>query len=495
MNKSTILLAAALLGVGLAGGFTVAKLTATPSSDQGASVTTEKKILYWKAPMDPNFRSDKPGKSPMGMDLVPVYAGAEDDGGDDANTVRINPSVQNNIGVRIAPVTKATLYRTIDTVGFVRANDDETAIIDVRSEGWIEKLYVKSPGEEVKKGQALFDLYSRPLVSAQGEYLQALRIGKTALITAAKSRLMALGMSTAQIARIRKSGKAQRLIRVYAPQNGVITMLGAGEGAFVKPGRQIMMLADLSSVWVLAEVFESQASWARAGQVVEMHVDANPGRIWQGVVDYVYPTVNASARTVQVRLRFANPDGMLKPDMYAKVSIKADPHTGVLAIDREALIQTGQSSRVILALGDGRFRPARVTAGMESGGKVEILDGLSEGENIVVSSQFLIDSEASLRGTSLRMSAPKSDAIAEAQTMGVIESLMVNHGMITIKHQPIEAFGWPAMSMYFITEPDKLKGLAVGDNVHFTVREKADENGDFIITAIKKMDKRDGGTQ
>ncbi len=486
MTKSNLILAAVLLGTGLAGGYAIAKLTTSSTNTATMDSSGEKEILYWKAPMDPNFRSDNPGKSPMGMDLVPVYAG-DDDGGNEDNLVRINASVQNNIGVRIAKAERATLYRNIDTVGFVRADDDKTAIVDVRTEGWIEKLFVKSPGETVRKGQALFDLYSRPLVSAQEEYLQAVRIGKASLIRAAKSRLSALGMSNAQVARIKKSGKSRRLIRVFAPQDGVITMLGAGEGAFVKPGRQIMMLADLSSVWVQAEVFESQANWVKSGQKVDMRLEAMPGRIWQGEVDYIYPTVNAGARTVQVRLRFDNPDGVLKPDMYAKISMKTEPHTGVLAIDREALIRTGKSTRVILALGDGQFQPAKVTVGMESEGRVEILEGLLDGEDVVVSSQFLIDSEASLRGTTLRMSPPDATAVTEAETMGVIESMMENHGMITIEHQPIEAFGWPAMSMDFVTEPENLKGLAVGDTVHVRLREQANDNGDFVITAIKKM--------
>jgi len=485
-KSSNLIVTAVVLGIGLAGGYGLAKLSGGTANTSTASKSGEKEVLYWKAPMDPNFKSDKPGKSPMGMDLIPVYAG-DDDGGNDDNLVRINPSVQNNIGVRLAKVERATLYRNIDTVGFVRADDDKTAIVDVRTEGWIEKLFVKSPGEAVRKGQPLFDLYSRPLVSAQEEYLQAVRIGKASLIRAAKSRLDALGMSNAQITRIKKSGKSQRLIRVFAPQDGVITMLGAGEGAFVKPGRQIMMLADLSSVWVQAEVFETQANWVKAGQSVDMRLEAMPGRIWKGIVDYVYPTVNAGARTVQVRLRFENPDGMLKPDMYAKLSMKADPHTGVLVIDREALIRTGKSARVILALGDGQFQPAKVVAGMESEGRVEILEGLLDGEEIVVSSQFLIDSEASLRGTTLRMSPPSVDTDIVAETMGVVESIMPDHGMITIAHQPIDAFGWPAMSMAFMTKPAYLDDIKVGDTVHFKLSEKANENGDFVILAIKKM--------
>lgn len=486
MNKLNIILAAVLLFLGLAGGYVLAKMTLrSPQGDQVSS-SVEKKVLYWKAPMDPNFRSDNPGKSPMGMDLVPVYAGDED-GGDSDSLVQINPTVQNNIGVRIGKVERATLYRNIDTVGFVRADDDKTAIVDVRTEGWIEKLFVKSPGDTVRKGQPLFDLYSRPMVSAQEEYLQAVRIGKASLIRAAKSRLDALGMSAAQIIRIKKSGKSRRLIRIYAPQDGVITMLGAGEGAFVKPGRQIMMLSDLSSVWVLAEVFENEAMWVKSGQKVTMRLEAIPGRIWKGEVDYIYPTVNAGARTVQVRMRFTNPDGILKPDMYAKISVLAEPHVGILVIDREALIRTGKSTRVILALGDGRFQPAKIQTGMESDGKVEILDGLVDGEEVVISSQFLIDSEASLRGTTLRMSPPTTDIVGQAETMGVIDKIMADMGMVTLTHQPIESMGWPEMTMAFVTKPENLKGLAIGDTVHFRVLEKANENGDFVITTLRKM--------
>lgn len=494
MNKPKIIGFAFVLALGLAGGFALSEWTGHGGGKSDAPASDTKKILYWQAPMDPNFRRDQPGKSPMGMDLIPVY-GEEEAGAGDKNYVRINPVVENNIGVRIARVVRATLYRNIDTVGFVRADDDKTAIVDVRSEGWIEKLYVKSPGEVVRRGQPLFDLYSRPLVSAQEEYLQAVRIGKASLIRASKSRLQALGMSVAQIASVRKSAKAQRLIRMYAPQDGVITMLGAGEGAFVKPGRQIMMLADLSRVWVLAEVFESQAGWVKAGQNVDMRIDASPGRVWKGVVDYVYPTLIASSRTVQVRLRFDNPDGALKPDMYAKVNIKAEPHVGVLAIDREALIRTGKADRVILALGDGRFRPAHVVAGMESGDKVEILEGLAEGETVVISSQFLIDSEASLRGTSLRMYAPVTDFASEAETTGVVESMMADHGMIAIRHEPVEAFGWPAMNMNFVINPGFLQNLEAGDAVRFTIRGKANKNGDFVITAIRKVAKKKGPVQ
>ncbi len=408
MNKSMIAMLAAGLVGGLLGGFLLAK--GLPNNDVSSQTTDgpAKTILYWKAPMDPNFRRDQPGKSPMGMDLVPVYVGSEA-GGDDRNLVRINPSVQNNIGVRITPVVKTDFSRDIDTIGFIQIDDENRANIDVRSEGWVEKLYVQSMGETITKGRPLFDLYSKPLVTAQEEYLQARRIGRDSLIGAAKGRLRALGLSHGQIKRLEKSGEVRRLVRVYAPQNGVITMINIAEGEFVKPGKSIMSLAELSSVWVLAEIFETQASQVKPGQSANMTISSEPGRKWTGLVDYVYPVINAASRTIQVRLRFDNLDGTLRPEGYAKLTIKTAPKTNVLSIDREALIQSGKSTRVILALGDGQFQPAEVSAGMESNGRVEILSGLQVGENVVVSAQFLLDSEASLQGTTLRMMGVQSD--------------------------------------------------------------------------------------
>jgi len=241
MTKSNIIIVSIALAVGLGGGFLIANLVGSGGEKSMAGSSSEREILYWKAPMDPNFRKDSPGKSPMGMDLVPVYAGGEDE--DDRNLVKINPTVQNNIGVRTSKVERIDLMRNIETVGFVQIDDDKTASIDVRTEGWIEKLYVKSVGEPVSKGRPLFDLYSKPLVTAQEEYLQSVRIGRESLIRASKGRLLALGLSEAQIRAVAKSGKVKRLSRFYAPQNGVVTMMGIGEGAFVKPGQEVMMLA------------------------------------------------------------------------------------------------------------------------------------------------------------------------------------------------------------------------------------------------------------
>jgi Cu(I)/Ag(I) efflux system membrane fusion protein len=485
MTKSNLILIPALLLAGAAIGVAAAKWT---DGEAPVQASGEREVLYWKAPMDPNFRRDTPGKSPMGMDLVPVYA---DEQGDDENLVQISATVENNIGVRTDKVVRTDLARNIKTVGFIQIDEDKTASVDVRTQGWVENLLVKSVGEPVKKGQPLFDLYSKPLVTAQEEYLQAKKIDRASLINAAKSRLRSLGLSRAQITRLSKTGKVQRLSRFYAPQDGIVTMIGVGEGAFVKPGTQIMMLADLSTVWVLADVFETEAGWVKPGQAVAMKISAEPGRQWSGVVDYIYPSINPVSRTAQVRLRFDNADGALKPDGYANITIQTAPKVGVLAVDREAVIRTGHASRVILALGDGRFQPAEVTTGMEAGGLVEIQSGLQAGETIVVSAHFLLDSEASLRGSTLRMAneAPmQMSGPKEAEAKGVVVSLMANHGMITIEHEAVKAFGWPDMEMDFVTDPEALTDIQEGDKVMFKVLEITNDNDDFVITSISKMD-------
>lgn len=396
--RRNVLLAILLALLGGALGYAVARLTGeSPPPDAGA----ERKVLYWQAPMDPSYRSDKPGKSPMGMDLVPVYA-------DEAPVkrvaeLRIAPGVVNTIGVRTAAVERGTLFRRVDTVGYVGVAEDGIADIDVRLEGWIEDLRVRSEGETVRRGDLLFRIYSRPLVSAQAEYVQALRGGQSVMVAAAGERLRALGMSETQIGELRSSGRVMERIGVHAPQDGFVASLNIRQGAYVRPGTPVMRLADLSTVWVLADVHEDRIGWIEEGQAARMTLAFAPGREWEGRVDYVYPTIEPASRTARVRLVFANPDGELRPAMYASIAIDAAPREHVLHIPREALIRTGRSERVILALGEGRFRPAEVQSGIESGDRVEILAGLAEGERVVTSSQFLIDSEASLDASFLRM--------------------------------------------------------------------------------------------
>lgn len=361
-------------------------------------------------PMHSQIIRDRPGSCPIcGMTLVPVQAG-DTTGQDRGNpVVEISPTVVNSMGVRTAKVVLGRLWRTINTVGYVDYDESRLSHVHLRTDGWIERLNVKSEGERVRRGEVLFELYSPALVSAQEEYLQALAVANKALVGASRERLLALGLTSGQVNALRKSRKVSQRVSFHAPQDGVVASLNVREGMYVKPATEVLSLADLSSVWLLAEVFEQQSEWVKVGQPADVRLSYLPGRQWEGRVEYIYPSLNPKTRTLKVRLRFDNPDEQLKPNMYADVTLYGGPKQGVLYIPREALIRTGTRQRVILALGEGRFQAREVVAGLESGEFVEVISGLAEGKEVVVSGQFLIDSEASLKASLMRMSAPTQE--------------------------------------------------------------------------------------
>ena len=453
----------------------------------------EKKLLYWVAPMDANYRRDEPGKSPMGMDLVPVY-----DDGEDGITVKISPQVENNMGVRTAMVKKDKLWRRIDTVGYVDFDENKISHIHLRTKGWIEKLLVKSEGERVKKGQLLFEVYSPELVNAQEEYLQALRSGHKGLSSASRERLEALGISSEQINKLKKKRKVSQYVKILAKQDGIIAKLNVREGMFVMPQKEVLSLADLSSIWILAEVFESQADWVKQGQSAEVNLSYLPGRDWEGKVEYIYPSLDPKTRTLKVRLRFDNVDEALKPNMFANVTIYGGAKRDVIIIPREALIRTGNDERVIISVGKGRFQPRDVTAGIESGEYIEIINGVKVGDKVVTSGQFLIDSEASLKASIARMSSSndelsntgmtdmKADMVKSKKIMGkgILKKLMPMKNKVNMAHDPIPALDWPDMVMDFDVNGDvSLENLNKGDEVEFEL-EKG-ENG-YSIKSITK---------
>ena len=360
----------------------------------------EKKIAYWVAPMDANYRRDEAGKSPMGMDLVPVY----EETGDDADAVTISPAMIQNLGVRTALVEKGRLGRMIDTVGYISYDEALIRHIHLRIEGWIEKLYVANEGERVKKGDPLFELYSPTLVNAQEEYLEALKSKNKRLIRSSRDRLTSLDISSDQIDKLGKTRKVKQHVTFRAPQDGIVTSLKTPQGMYVKPATRIMSLVDLSKVWVQVEVFEQQSAWVKPGQPADMSLTFLPGQTWSGDVVYVYPELDKKTRTLRVRLQFDNPDEMLKPNMYANVKLYSGIKPDILFVPREAVINSGRMTRVLVAKDGGRFYAREVKTGIESGDYTEILEGLKEGEKVVVSGQFLIDSEASLKGSITRMS-------------------------------------------------------------------------------------------
>lgn len=433
MNRTITILAvviAAFLG------FSAAWWLLESESGAPGSPDTEsgREILYWVAPMDSNYRRDQPGKSPMGMDLVPVYADEQEKAADAEPSMRIEPAVVNNIGVKTAAVERGTLHRRIETVGFIVPDDERLAHIHMRTEGWIEQLEIDTAGDLVRQGDLLFRIYSPALVSAQEEYLQALHMDRSSIIKASGARLRALGMQADQIKALRSNREVQQLFDVYAPRAGHVMELNVRHGMFVEPGTMIMSLADLSAIWVDVDVFENQIGWVEPGQAARMWLPFAPDRVWSGNIEYVYPTIRTQSRTARLRLAFDNPDIALKPGMYATVEIDAAPREDVLHIPAQAVIRTGRQERVILVLGEGRFRPAEVRTGLESAGRVEIVDGLAEGEQIVVSSHFLIDSEASTDASLLRMRndsdmGGRDMGKRDPQDHGVTDEKMDDHGM------------------------------------------------------------------
>ena len=408
MKKNTLLIAAfvATLVIGVLFG-RAWDPGVTRVADSGQDTTRE--VLYWVAPMDPNFRRDEPGKSPMGMDLAPVYAD-EVDGR--PGVVSIDATIVNNLGVRTAEAQRGHLSQRIETVGYVGYDEDTVQHVHTRVEGWIEKLATKATGDPVEKGQLLFELYSPTLVNAQEEYLVALRSTNQLLLKASRERLAALGVSGSEFARLDKDRTIRQRVRVYAEADGVIAHLGVREGIYVTPATEIMSVAELDRVWVLAEVFERQAAWVKPGQNAVVELDYLPDEMLHGEVDYVYPELDPKTRTLKVRLRFDNAAQTLRPNMFARVTIQGDSIGEVVHVPREALIRGGSVDRVVIALGEGRFRSQPVEMGIESGDRVAIRKGISAGELVVVSGQFLIDSESNIEAALKRMD-PSTDESAQ----------------------------------------------------------------------------------
>jgi Cu(I)/Ag(I) efflux system membrane fusion protein len=463
----------------------------TNSGEASSVVTAEKKPLYWVAPMDANYKRDKPGKSPMGMDLVPVY----DDGGkgpdEGPGTIRISPDVVNNLGVRTAIVSYKSLHTEINTVGYVAYDEDKLVHIHPRVQGWIEKLYVKAIGDPVKKGQPLYEIYSPELVNAQEELLLALDRKNSRLISAAENRLSALQLPKSSIVKLKKTKKVQQTITFYSPQNGVVENLKIREGFYVKPGSTLMSIGDLSEVWVEAEVFERQAGQVKTGTPVTMTLDYLPGKTWQGKVDYIYPTLDAKTRTVKVRLRFKNEDGEFKPNMFAQIAIHTTGDEQALLIPKEALIRTGNQDRVVLALGEGSFKSVAVSVGRYDSESVEILEGVRDGEKVVSSAQFLLDSESSKSSDFKRMNSDVDEADASMPSsvwvQASIESMMADHKMLTLAHEAIPEWEWPEMTMDFIAS-DSVDFSLLSEGMSLHVEVTKEDNGDYKISNIHVPD-------
>ncbi|KGJ90879.1 efflux RND transporter periplasmic adaptor subunit [Colwellia psychrerythraea] len=480
-------LKASLFGLITGSALTLLAYTILIPADDGTNTdhnaSSEKQPLYWVAPMDANYRRDKPGKSPMGMDLIAYYGGDGAGPDEGAGTIRISANVINNLGVRTVNAEVKTLHTQIDTVGYVTYDEDSLVHIHPRVEGWIEKLYVKAIGDPVKKGQPLYNIYSPELVNAQEEFLLALDRKNRRLITAAENRLVALQLPKSAIKSLKKTRKVQQNITFFSPQNGVIKDLKIREGFFVKPGSTLMSIGDLSQVWVVAEVFERQSNQVAQGTAVTMSLDYLPGKTWQGKIDYVYPILDAKTRTVKVRLRFDNENGEFKPNMFAQIIIHTSSNEKALLIPKEALIRTGNQDRVVLALGEGNFKSVAVSVGRFDSDNVEILSGLSAGEKVVSSAQFLLDSESSKTSDFKRMSHETVPSTAWVDAS--IISLMPDHKMLTLTHDPIPAWDWPEMTMDF-TALDSVDLSQLKTNMTIRVEIERASDNDYRIIKIEQ---------
>lgn len=397
---------------------------------------TGKKIKYWAAPMNPTYIRNEPGKSPMGMDLVPVY---EEEGGEKepSSTIRIDPVTIQNMGVRLGRVKRKALVKDIRTFGNITYDETRITMVTTKFNGWIEKLHVDFVGEKVKKGQALFDIYSPELVTAQEELLLALqqyeslqdspypsiREGAQRLLKASRTRLRYWDLSEKQIQQVEKSGNVRKTLTIYSPAAGVIIKKHAFRGHYVKIGQHQYEIADLSRVWVDVDIYEYELPFIQQGMDAEMELSYIPGKRFRGKVLYVYPFLSPKTRTARLRLSFSNPGYQLKPDMYANIYLKSTISEDSLVIPQEAVIDSGVRKVVFVALGKGRFQPRDVVIGAEGNdNEFQVLEGLEEDEEIVLSAQFLLDSESRLQEAirkmlDIRKESSKTDPMAGMKDM------------------------------------------------------------------------------
>jgi Cu(I)/Ag(I) efflux system membrane fusion protein len=490
MRTRTLVIALVAAGLAAAGGFGLYSLgmnagmrMSTPAPQ--AKGEAGRKVLYWHDPMVPGQKFDKAGKSPfMDMQLVPVYA---DEAGD-AGGVAISSRVQQNLGIRTAEAVRGIVAPKVEAIGTVAWNERDVAMVQARANGFVEKLYVRAPLDPVRKGQALAELYVPEWVAAQEEYLSARRIGGPgleALREGAAQRMRLAGMSEEQIRLVESTGRLHTRLTLVAPIDGVAGELAVREGTTVMAGATLFRINGLGTVWLNAELPESVAAAVHPGIAVEAHAAAVPGRAFRGKVSAILPEVNPATRTLRARVELANPGGELVPGMFATVSFApASQREGVL-IPSEAVIQTGRRTVVVLAdqAADGqqRLAPVDVEVGTEANGMTEVRKGVAPGQRVVVSGQFLVDSEASLRATTTRLAEGGVSVPASYTGTGKVEA--IGKGSITLSHGPIPSLMWGPMTMEFKRRGPLPEGVGRGTSVAFDFVGTA--NGEFEIVAIR----------
>jgi Cu(I)/Ag(I) efflux system membrane fusion protein len=448
---------------------------------------TGKKVLYYHDPMVPGNKFDKPAKSPfMDMMLVPVYA---DSDGADGSRITISPRIQQNLGVRTAEVVETLLAPQVSAVGSIAWNERDQAVVQARATGFVEKLSVRATLDRVSAGQALAEIYVPEWIAAQEEFLSLRRMQGSdlaAVVDGARQRMRQVGMSEAQIALVERSGKTQPRITLIAPIGGVVTELMVREGSTVMAGMTLFRINGTSTVWAQAEVPESQAALLRPGARVVARSPAAPGASFSGRVQAILPEVDATTRTLKARLELSNPAGRLVPGMFVQMQFTDMRAAKSLVVPTEAIIQTGKRAVVMLAEADGRFRPVDVETGIETDGQTEVKRGLQAGQRVVVSSQFLIDSEASLKGVEARLKVEPAAAGESPRHKGEARIERIGRDALTLSHGPIPSLKWGPMTMDFKPPERGLpRGLAAGDRVDFEFF--MDAEGLPQLTAMRRL--------
>lgn len=429
MNRVLIIIFVLLVGLGA--GFWFGQRQQVTMEEMVEPVQSASSPLFYRSPMDPSITSAVPAKDAMGMDFKPVYA-EEETRTEPAGTVKIDPVMVQNIGVRTAMAKRTSLSRTIQTVGRVDYNEEYMARLHPKTSGWIEKLFIDKTGERVEKDTILLSIYSPKLVSTQQEYLLALnnlktmgkstipdiRSGAENLVENSLARLKLLDVPAHQIRELEQTGTVNNALHIHSPFAGIVTKIGARKGQYVTPKTELYMIADLSNIWVYADIYEYELPWVKIGDRVEMTLTAVPGKTFKGQLSYIYSYFESKTRTIKVRLLFNNMNMLLKPEMFANVRIHAGTLTDVVVIPAEAIVRSGKVDQVFVVTSPGKFEPRQVKLGLESDGQVVVLSGINAGDEVVTSAQFLIDSESKLREATAKMMKNLSQTAEESPPLG-----------------------------------------------------------------------------
>jgi len=497
-NGPTLIVVAIALAVGgIAGHYLAQPKTEATTDSQPAS----KKLLYYRNPMGLPDTSPVPKKDPMGMDYIPVYAGEEAAMADSG--LQISAEKIQKMGVRVEAAKLQILDKTLRASGRVEIDESRTFTVTAKFEGYIERLHVNTTGQPVGRGQPLFEVYSPELVSAQREYaIAAQGVGKLSeagieaqsamkqLADASLQRLKNWDISEEQIKALAHSGNTKRTLTFRSPVSGIVTEKKAVQGMRFMPGDVLFQIADTSAVWVQADVFEQDIAAVKSGQKAKIRINAYPGEVFEGRIAYVYPTLKVETRTVPVRIELANPQGRLKPAMFAEVEIPVAGAASVVTVPNSAVIDSGNRQVVIVQLGEGRFEPRPVRLGARGGEFVQVLDGVKEGEMVVSAANFLIDAESNLKAAlgGMRKAADAStatSAVVGHQAVGVLHAINVAAGTVTIAHEPVASLKWPAMKMDFVVANAGLvSGIKQGEAVRFEFVER--KPGEWVITSLEK---------